>query len=151
MPELRELYHQVIIDHGKRPRNFHKMPGATHHAEGFNPLCGDRVDLYLMIVDGTIRDISFEGVGCAISTAATSMMTGAVKGRTIDEARRLFDSFHCMVTGNETATAADAAGLGKLSVFSGVREYPARIKCAILGWHTMISALEGKHALATTE
>ena len=151
IPELRELYQQVIIDHGKRPRNFFKLDTATHHAEGFNPLCGDRVDLYLEIEDGVIRNASFEGVGCAISTASNSMMIGAVKDRTMEEARRLFRSFHELVVGKQTDAAAGAADLGKLTVFSGVGEYPTRVKCAILGWHTLMAALERKRELVSTE
>lgn len=148
-PELRDLYQQVIVDHGKRPRNFHKLVSATHHAEGFNPLCGDRVDIHVEIEDGTIQDLSFEGVGCAISTASTSMMTGMMKGRSVEDARRLFRCFHCMVTNNPGDM--EDVGLGKLTVFAGVREYPARVKCATLGWHTLIAALEKTLTLVSTE
>ena len=156
-PELRELYQDVILDHGKRPRNFRSLVGATHHAEGFNPLCGDRVRLDLVVDGGTIRDASFQGQGCAISTASASMMTEAVKGRSLDEARALFAAFHRQVTGQdgqggEGAAAGDGSGeLGKLEVFGGVQEYPTRIKCAILVWHTLMSALEKKHETVTTE
>ncbi len=149
MFDLRDLYQQVIVDHNKHPRNFRAMPDATHRAEGFNPLCGDRLTLYLKVDDGgRIEDVSFEGSGCAISTASASLMTEQLKGRTIDEAERLFGHFHDMVTGAPDAPAADE-GLGKLAVLGGVREFPSRIKCATLCWHAMHAALEGRRSAST--
>ncbi len=148
-PELRELYQDVILDHGKRPRNFRRLEGATHHAEGFNPLCGDRVRLDLRVEDDRIADAAFQGQGCAISTASASMMTETVKGLSLEEARELFQRFHSQVTGQ--AGNAEADDLGKLEVFAGVQEYPARVKCAILVWHTLLSALEKKPETVSTE
>jgi nitrogen fixation protein NifU and related proteins len=150
MPDLRELYQQVILDHHKRPRNFRKMEGANRHAEGFNPLCGDRINLYLEVDErGVVRDIAFEGNGCAISTASASMMTESLKGKTEADARATFDRFHALVTGAEGS--ADASDLGKLAVFSGVRDYPVRIKCAILCWHTLRAALDQAQGAVATE
>ena len=143
MPDLRELYQEVILDHSKSPRNFRVMGDASHTAQGTNPLCGDRVALYLKVDDGKITDATFQGQGCAISKASASMMTVAVKGKTADEARTLFDRFHQMVTGKPGAPH-DAETLGKLAVFSGVSEFPARVKCASLAWHTLQAALEEK-------
>jgi len=148
MSDLRELYQQVILDHHKRPRNFHKLAHANRTAEGFNPLCGDKIDLYLEVEDGVVKDIGFEGSGCAISTASASMMTESLKGKTEDEARALFERFHELVTGNG---AQDVAKLGKLAVFSGVRDYPVRVKCAVLCWHTMKAALEERKETVATE
>jgi nitrogen fixation NifU-like protein len=147
MSELRELYQQVILDHNRKPRNFRRLEGANRTAEGYNPLCGDQVRVYLDVEDGLIRDIAFEGSGCAISRAAASMMTTSVKGKTVAEAEALFDRFHRMLTGN----GADPAELGKLAVFSGVCEFPTRIKCATLPWHTVHAALTGREATASTE
>jgi nitrogen fixation NifU-like protein len=148
MSELRELYQEVILDHNKRPRNFHKMDEADRQAEGYNPLCGDQVTVYLKMENGLIRDISFEGSGCAISKASASMMTDALKGKTEAEAKETFEKFHDLVT---SETADDGADLGKLAVFGGVREYPARVKCASLAWHTLQAALEAKDEPVSTE
>jgi nitrogen fixation NifU-like protein len=149
MSELSELYQQVILDHNKKPRNFQKLEGANRVSEGFNPLCGDQLTVYMLMDDGVVRDLSFVGTGCAISKAAASMMTQAVKGRTRDEARALFEEFHRMVTG-ELDVEAEPNQLGRLKIFAGVRDYPARVKCASLPWHTMHAALEGEES-ATTE
>jgi nitrogen fixation NifU-like protein len=150
MADLRELYQQVILDHHKKPRNFGKLEGANKKAEGFNPLCGDKIEVYLKIEDGVVRDICFEGSGCAISTASASMMTESLKGKTEAEARTLFDHFHDLVVGND-ARRPDTSGLGKLMVFSGVRDYPVRIKCAILCWHTLKAALDELEKTVATE
>jgi nitrogen fixation protein NifU and related proteins len=150
MSELRELYQEVILDHNRKPRNFHALPAANHRAEGDNPLCGDRIRLDLELADGVIRDIGFQGSGCAISRAATSLMTTAVKGKTEAEANQLFEHYHRMLTGNgETGT--DTGALGKLAVFAGVREFPSRIKCATLAWHTLRAALTGQAGAVSTE
>src|ERR671933_2016267 len=149
MSELSELYQQVILDHNKKPRNFRRMEDATQRAEGFNPLCGDQLTVYLRLAGDVVDEVSFEGSGCAISKAAASMMTQAVKGKTRDEARALFYEFHRMVTG-ELDEEAEENRLGRLKIFAGVRDYPARVKCASLSWHTMRAALEGQQA-ATTE
>ena len=148
MNELRDLYQEVILDHNRRPRNFGGLPNANREAEGHNPLCGDRVTVHLHVEDGRVQDISFEGVGCAISTASASLMTEAVKGRTVEEARRIFHGFHDLLT---RETAADLEKLGKLAVFSGVREYPMRVKCATLAWHTLQAALDQKDHPVSTE
>jgi nitrogen fixation NifU-like protein len=148
MSELRDLYQEIILDHNRRPRNFGPLPGATRQAEGHNPLCGDRVTVWLDLEDGRIRDLSFEGAGCAISTASASLMTEALKGLGVEEARGLFHGFHELVTHGEEAGGPD---LGKLAVFSGVREYPMRVKCATLAWHALIAALDGKDLPVTTE
>jgi nitrogen fixation NifU-like protein len=147
MSELRELYQQVILDHNRKPRNFRRLEGANRTAEGYNPLCGDQVRVYVDVEGGLIRDIAFEGSGCAISRAASSMMTTSLKGKTVAEAEALFDRFHDMLTGQ----GADAAELGKLAVFSGVCEFPTRIKCATLPWHTAHAALTGRQATISTE
>jgi nitrogen fixation NifU-like protein len=148
--DMRELYQEMILDHHKKPRNFRTMTGASHHAEGYNPLCGDRVTIYLLLEGDTVRDISFQGSGCAICTASTSVMTEVLKGRTIHEAERLFTRFHDLVAG-EADEAPDIEELGKLAVFSGVREFPIRIKCAILPWHTFHAALENRDEMVSTE
>ena len=140
---LRELYQEVIFDHNRNPRNFHSMPEADHRAEGDNPLCGDQLTVYLRIEDGVIRDASFVGHGCAISKSSASVMTTLLKGKSTEEARALFERFHGMIT-SDHAAPLDAESLGKLAVFSGVREYPVRIKCATLPWHTMLAALKGE-------
>lgn len=147
MADLRELYQEVILDHNKQPRNFRKMDEANRTAEGYNPLCGDHYTIYLHVQDDVIQDISFDGSGCAISKASASLMTTLLKGRTIPEAERLFESYRGMITG---ASSGDPSQMGKLQVFSEVKNYPTRIKCAILAWHAMHAALEGKEA-ATTE
>lgn len=150
MSDLRELYQEVILDHNRRPRNFRVIAGANRHAEGYNPLCGDRLTLYLQVEGERITDASFEGSGCAISKASASMMTESVKGKTVAEAEALFERFHRMVTTPPDAPAG-AEGLGKLAVFAGVREFPVRVKCASLAWHTMKSAVEAKDEVVSTE
>ena len=142
MPDLRDLYQEVILDHQKRPRNFRKLDVANRTAEGYNPLCGDKVSVYLDVEDGMVRDIGFQGSGCAISTASASMMTESLKGKTEAEAYALFHRFHDLVTG-KLRPQEDSASLGKLVVFAGVRDYPVRVKCATLAWHTLRAALEG--------
>lgn len=140
--DLRDLYQDVILDHNRRPRNFGELPGANRRAEGHNPLCGDRVAV-LVEVDAAgdrIRDIAFQGSGCAISTASASLMTEALKGKSLDEARELFRHFHTLVT--RGAAGEDLAGLGKLAAFAGVSEFPMRVKCATLAWHALQSALD---------
>ena len=149
MSELSELYQQVILDHNKKPRNFHKLADANRSAEGYNPLCGDHLNVYLRVENDQVLDVSFEGSGCAIWKASASMMTQAVKGKTKAEAELLFDEFHRMVM-CELDEENDPNNLGKLKIFAGVREFPARVKCATLSWHTMRAALEGE-AGATTE
>ena len=154
MSDLRDLYQDLIVDHSRNPRNFREMPEANHLADGFNPLCGDKLRLYLKIDDeGVIRDASFKGSGCAISTASASIMTAMVKNQTIERARDLFETFHQLVTRpHEELDPADAGlGLGKMAVFAGVNEFPARVKCATLPWHTLKNALEDKQEAAKTE
>ncbi len=148
MADLRELYQQVILDHHKKPRNFRKLQQSNRRAEGFNPLCGDRITLYLQVEDGVVRDVGFEGSGCAISTASASMMTDSLKGKTEAEIERLFAQFHDLVTGKSDP---DPESLGKLAVFSGVREYPVRVKCATLAWHTLRAALQQNPETVATE
>src|SRR5579884_682113 len=149
MSDLRELYQEVILDHNKQPRNFREMENANREAEGHNPLCGDEVTIYLEVEDGVIKDISFQGKGCAISKASASMMTAALKGKTVAEAEAIFGQFHAMVMGEDEDV--DAENLGKLAVFSGVREFPARVKCASLAWHTLHAALEQQDTPVSTE
>jgi nitrogen fixation protein NifU and related proteins len=149
MSDLRELYQQVILDHNKNPRNFHEMPDATSHVEGYNPLCGDHYTIFLKTEGETIREVSFTGNGCAISKASASVMSSTVKGKSKEEAERLFETFHRLVTGD--ASGLSAADLGRLAAFSGVSEFPARVKCATLAWHTLRSALEGTAERVTTE
>ena len=139
MSDLSELYQEVILDHNRRPRNFRALERATHHAEGYNPLCGDRLDLFLEIDGDVIADVGFQGSGCAISKASASLMTDSVKGTPIAAARALFERFHRMVT---TPPDEDVEDLGKLSVLAGVREFPVRVKCASLAWHTLKAALD---------
>jgi nitrogen fixation NifU-like protein len=145
--DLNDLYQEVILDHNKRPRNFRALEQPSHHAEGFNPLCGDRLNLFLNIDGDTISDIGFQGSGCAISKASASLMTDAIKGRSIAEAQDLFQRFHRMVT---TPPDRKVEDLGKLSVLAGVREFPVRVKCASLAWHTLKAALDREPG-ATTE
>ena len=149
MSDLRELYQEIILDHYKRPRNFHALPGATGQAEGYNPLCGDKVTVFLVVEGGTVKDVAFEGSGCAISTASASIMTETLKGKSVAEAERLFTQFHDLLTGK--GPVPDADELGKLAVFSGVREYPVRVKCATLAWHTLKAALDHKTEEVSTE
>ncbi len=149
MSDLTDLYQEVILDHNRRPRNFRAIDDASRTQEGYNPLCGDRLTLYLKLDGNLIADVAFQGIGCAISKASASLMTDALKGKTIDEARALFDRFHGMVTSSPDMPSPD---LGKLSVLSGVREYPTRIKCASLAWHTMKAAVSGEaEGSVTTE
>jgi nitrogen fixation protein NifU and related proteins len=143
MSELSDLYQEVILDHNRKPRNFRAMDDATRRQEGYNPLCGDRLTVYVALDDDRISDVSFQGSGCAISKASASLMTEALKGKTVEEARTLFDRFHEMVTSSADEPAAD---LGKLSVLSGVREFPTRIKCASLAWHALKAAVAEPHA-----
>jgi nitrogen fixation NifU-like protein len=150
MSDLRELYQEVILDHNRKPRNFRKLESADRICEGFNPLCGDRLTLFLDLEGNVIKDVSFEGTGCAISRASASMMTDALKGKTIADAQALFDRFHALVTSDpETPAAID--GLGKLAVFAGVREHPSRVKCATLSWHTLKAAVTGREDRVSTE
>ena len=146
--DLKELYRDVILDHNRRPRNFGALEGASHHAEGHNPLCGDRLSLAVRLNGERIEDIRFEGRGCAISTASASLMTEAVKGRDRASVRQLFDQMHALLTQPD---AAPAATLGKLAALSGVREFPARVKCASLCWHTLNAALSANAATVSTE
>jgi nitrogen fixation NifU-like protein len=148
--ELRELYQEVILDHSRHPRHFKEMPAASHHAEGHNPLCGDRVTIYLHVEGDVIEDMSFQGAGCSISTASASMMADTLRGRTVAEARDLFEKFHALVTSDPSRAEENAdPALGKLAVFSGVCEFPMRVKCASLSWHTMKAALEGETGAST--
>jgi nitrogen fixation NifU-like protein len=149
MADLRDLYQEVILEHSKAPRNYRELAGANHHAEGYNPLCGDHFTVYLNVEGDSIRDISFQGSGCAISKASASMMTQAVKGKSKEEAQKIFDRFHKLVTTGEAN--GDRPELGKLAVFSGVSEFPVRVKCATLAWHTLQAALEGKQNTVSTE
>jgi nitrogen fixation NifU-like protein len=148
--DLRDLYQEVILDHTKKPRNFHKMEAATNSAKGHNPLCGDRLTVYVKLEDDIVKDISFEGSGCAISTASASMMTESLKGKTKAEAEALFRRFHKLVTG-KSGSAQEAPELGKLAAFSGVQEFPVRVKCATLSWHTLRAALESGETAVSTE
>jgi nitrogen fixation NifU-like protein len=147
MSDLSELYEQVILDHNNNPRNFRKVEGASNHADGFNPLCGDKVSVYLDVQGDVVKDIGFVGEGCAISKASASLMTQAVKGKRVEEVERLFKGFHALVTGRD----AKGDDLGKLLVFSRVSDYPVRVKCASLSWHTLKAAIEGKQAKVSTE
>ena len=150
MSDLRELYQEVILDHNRRPRNFRALEGANRYAEGYNPLCGDRLSLYLKVEDDVIKDAGFQGSGCAISKASASMMTDSVKGKTLGEVRDMFEQFHQMVTGNADPFA-NPERLGKLAVFENVCNYPARVKCASLAWHTLRSAVDAKDEVVSTE
>ena len=150
MAALDDLYQEVILDHNKSPRNFRAMVDADSKAEGYNPLCGDHVTVFLKLADGKITDISFQGSGCAISKASASLMTAALKGKSAAEAQELFDNVHRMLTGeSDGKDAADA--VGKLAILSGVSKFPARVKCASLAWHTLHSALKGSADVTTTE
>ena len=146
MSDLNDLYQEVILDHNKRPRNFRTIEGASHHADGYNPLCGDKLTLTLKVDGDSITDVAFTGSGCAISKASASLMTDTLKGKSVAEARALFERFHRMVTTPPDQSVED---LGKLSVLAGVREFPVRVKCASLAWHTMKAALERKDAAST--
>jgi nitrogen fixation protein NifU and related proteins len=147
MQNLRALYEEVILDHNRRPRNFRRIPaGSNRHAQGHNPLCGDQLTLELKVEDGVIKDIAFDGAGCAISTASASLMTESIKGKTVAEAEALFRGVHDLLTKD-----GDAANLGKLQVLAGVRDYPARVKCATLPWHTLEAALKDVSSPVSTE
>ncbi|MHB9011534.1 MAG: Fe-S cluster assembly sulfur transfer protein SufU [Ignavibacteriaceae bacterium] len=148
--ELKELYQQVILDHNKNPRNFKKIENANHFAEGYNPLCGDRLNIYVELEGGRIKDISFQGSGCAISKASASLMSSIVKGLPVEEAERLFEKFQAVVTGKIT-DEENIEELGKLAVFAGVKEFPSRVKCASLAWHTMIAAFKQEEKSVSTE
>ena len=147
MSYLNDLYQEVILDHSKNPRNFSALPEANRKAEGYNPLCGDKVTVYLKLEDGRVQGISFVGVGCAISTASASLMTETLKGKSLMEIEALFKSFHKLVTGK----GGEPAQLGKLAVFHGVSEFPIRVKCATLVWHTLQAALQEQQETASTE
>ncbi len=149
MNDLRDLYQEVILDHNKHPRNFGEIEGADRHADGYNPLCGDRLAVYLNLDGDRITDVAFLGSGCAISKASASLMTDAVKGKTVAEARALFARFHAMIT--DDADAAAPGGVGKLAVLAGVRDYPTRVKCASLAWHTLRAACDDRHERVSTE
>ena len=151
MSELRDLYQQVIIDHSRKPRNFRALPHSDRRAEGYNALCGDRFTVELDVADDTIRDIAFQGSGCAISKASASMMPADVKGKTLAEAAAVAERFHAMLTDAARAGEADEAALGKLAAFAGVREFPSRVKCATLAWHTLRAALGGAREPVYTE
>lgn len=148
MSDLRELYQEYVLDHGRRPRNFRFPEGATHSADGYNPLCGDKITVKVVVDGDRIEDIGFQGAGCAISTASASTMTEIVKGKTVREARDLFGAFLAMVKGEGEP---DYDALDTLAVFAGVAEFPMRVKCATLAWHTLSSALEGKDETVSTE
>ena len=148
MSELSELYQQVILDHNKKPRNFRKLDTANHSAEGYNPLCGDHLTVYIDLEDDLVKDVGFEGSGCAISKASASMMTQAIKGKSKEQAETLFKEFHSMVTG-ELDEETEENRLGNLKIFAGVREFPVRVKCATLPWHTMHAALKKQDQVST--
>ncbi len=140
MENLRELYQEVILDHNRNPKNFKKLKNATHTSEGYNPFCGDRINIYLQIEDDHIKNITFDGVGCAISKASSSIMTAELKGKSLVEAKKIFQKFQGIVTGKIEADFPD-----KLAIFAGIREFPGRVKCAVLAWHTMLEAIENKN------
>ena len=148
MSDFIELYQQLILDHYKKPRNFHKMEAANRVADGHNPLCGDHFTVYLKLENGIVQDISFEGAGCAISTASASLMTEAIKGKTETEAEALFKKFHSLVA---TESSPDSSNMGKLTVMAGVRQFPVRVKCATLAWHALHAALANQVKNVTTE
>jgi nitrogen fixation NifU-like protein len=150
MSALRELYQEVILDHNRSPRNFRKMENANRKVEGFNPLCGDHYTVYVRLENDIIQDVSFEGAGCAISKASASVMSSVIKGKTSAEAKVLFDGFHKLVTGSADG-AVELETLGKLAAFSGVSDFPARVKCASLAWHALMSAIGSKDEVVTTE
>ena len=148
--DLRELYQETILDHSKKPRNFREMPEATGRAQGFNPLCGDKATVFVRLEDGVVRDVSFKGAGCSISTASASMMTESLKGKSRSEVEAIFERFHALITSDPSRAAENAAPeLGKLAAFSGVSEFPVRVKCASLPWHTLKAALQGEGQAST--
>jgi nitrogen fixation protein NifU and related proteins len=148
--DLRELYQEVILDHNKRPRNFRVPDPMNRKAEGYNPLCGDKITVFMYVDGDVISDLGFQGTGCAISKASASMMTDALKGKTLSEAEAFFNKFHTMLTAPATSSV-DMDALGKLAVLSGVREYPMRVKCASLAWHTLKAAMQAEHDVVSTE
>ena len=148
MSELSDLYQEVILDHNRRPRNFHALPDSSHTAEGYNPLCGDRLTLYLKVADGVISDVAFEGAGCAISKASASMMTESVKGKTVADAEALFARFQRMITAPPDGPSDN---MGKLTALAGVRRFPIRVKCASLSWHALQAAVEARDEMVSTE
>ena len=150
MSDLRDLYQELILDHTKRPRNFRKIEGTTTKADGHNPLCGDKLTVFLLLDKGVVSDISFQGSGCAISMASASMMTESLKGKTVAEVKGMFKDFHQLLTGNSDHLV-DTENLGKLIVFSGVKEFPVRVKCATLAWHTLNAALDQQEEPVSTE
>jgi nitrogen fixation NifU-like protein len=150
MFDLQDLYQEIIIDHSKRPRNFGALEGANRHAEGDNPLCGDQIEVHLIVEGDTVRDVCFEGRGCAISTASASVMTDTIKGKPVAEVKAMFEQFHRLVMGEEDS-GSDVLELDRLGAFAGVRDYPMRVKCATLCWHTMNAALEGQDDPISTE
>lgn len=150
MSELKTLYQDIILDHNKSPRNFKKLENANRHAEGYNPLCGDQYNIYLRVENDIIQEISFEGAGCAISKASASVMSSLLKGKTKEEAEKLIKEFHKLVTG-DADPMEELERLGKLAAFAGVSEFPARVKCASLAWHTLRAALENKDDIVSTE
>ena len=150
MSDFHDLYQELILDHNRRPRNRRRLDEPDFHAEGYNPLCGDRVTVSIKLLDNTIKDVTFEGSGCAISTASASLMTESLQGKTLDEAKALFRKFHELLTENPVESAG-GPDLGKLEVFSGVCRFPARVKCATLAWHTLNAALEKRNDPVTTE
>lgn len=149
--DLRELYQDLILDHTRKPRNFHDLPRANRRAEGHNPLCGDRISLAFDVADGTIREAAFEGAGCAISVASASMLTEAVTGKSVDEARRLLSAFLAQTAGRAVDPEGSNVDLGKLKAFAGVREFPMRVKCATLAWRALEAALDGEEIAVRTE
>lgn len=149
MSNLNELYQEILLEHNNKPRNYRRLPDANRQADGYNPLCGDRITLYLRVEDDVIADAGFQGVGCAISRASASLLTQSVKGRTLAWAAELFDGFHAMLT--EPDAEVDYDALGDLEMLAGVAAYPTRIKCAILPWHTLNAAMEGQEGSVTTE
>ena len=150
MTDVNDLYQELILDHGRKPRNFRVLEGAVRRADGHNPLCGDKVTVFLRVDGGVVTEVTFQGSGCAISTASTSIMTDAVRGKTLAEVEAIFGHFHDLVTG-KPVTDEEAEALGKLSAFSGVSEFPMRVKCATLAWHTLRAALAGADAPVSTE
>ncbi|ROL58752.1 SUF system NifU family Fe-S cluster assembly protein [Bacteroidetes/Chlorobi group bacterium MS-B_bin-24] len=150
MDEVDLLYQEMILDHNKNPRNFGELEDATHKAVGHNPLCGDHIEIFLKVKDGKVEDVKFKGVGCAISKASASIMTTVLKGKTLDEVKNLFEKFHNVLT-SKPDEPVNTEELGKLAVFAGVREFPVRVKCATLAWHTLIEAIEKKDSVLTVE
>jgi nitrogen fixation NifU-like protein len=150
MDEVDLLYQEIILDHNKNPRNFGELEDATHKAVGHNPLCGDHIEIFLKVKDGKVEDVKFKGVGCAISKASASIMTTVLKGKTLDEVKNLFEKFHNVLI-SKPDEPVNTEELGKLAVFAGVREFPVRVKCATLAWHTLIEAIEKKDSVLTVE